>query len=46
MIPKFIMGTAPLNDQSWTDFKAQLKTLGIEENLRLTQTAYERYLKR
>jgi putative aldouronate transport system substrate-binding protein len=46
MIPKFIMGTAPLNDQTWADFKAQLKALGVEENIRITQAAYERYLKR
>jgi hypothetical protein len=45
-VPKFIMGTTPLNDKTWADFKAQLKALGIEENLRIQQEAYDRYLAR
>ncbi|MDR2178655.1 MAG: hypothetical protein LBP20_11560 [Treponema sp.] len=45
-VPKFIMGTLPLNDQTWADFKAQLKNLGIEDNIRIQQAAYDRYLKR
>jgi hypothetical protein len=36
----------PLNDQSWAAFKAQLKALGVEDNIRIQQTAYERYLTR
>jgi putative aldouronate transport system substrate-binding protein len=45
-VPKFIMGTQPLNAQTWTEFKAQLRNLGIEENIRIQQTAYDRWLKR
>jgi putative aldouronate transport system substrate-binding protein len=45
-VPKFIMGTQPLNDQTWAEFKAQLRNLGIEENIRIQQAAYDRWLKR
>ncbi|MDR0707990.1 MAG: hypothetical protein LBF60_08990 [Treponema sp.] len=44
--PKFIMGTTPLNDQTWADFKSQLRNLGIEEQIRIQQAAYDRWLKR
>jgi putative aldouronate transport system substrate-binding protein len=45
-IPQFIMGTQPLNDQAWAEFKATLRNLGAEENLRIQQAAYDRWLKR
>jgi putative aldouronate transport system substrate-binding protein len=45
-VPKFIMGTQPLNDQAWAQFKAQLRNLGIEENIRIQQAAYDRWIKR
>jgi putative aldouronate transport system substrate-binding protein len=45
-VPKFIMGTQPLNDQTWAEFKAQLRNLGIEDNIRIQQAAYDRWLKR
>jgi ABC-type glycerol-3-phosphate transport system substrate-binding protein len=45
-VPKFIMGTMNLDDAAWADFKAQLKSLGIEENIRIQQAAYDRWLKR
>jgi putative aldouronate transport system substrate-binding protein len=45
-VPKFIMGTTPLNDQTWADFKAQLRNLGIDENISIQQAAYDRYMKR
>jgi hypothetical protein len=45
-VTRFIMGTQPLNDQTWEAFKAQLRNLGIEENIRIQQTAYDRWLKR
>jgi hypothetical protein len=45
-VPKFIMGTQALNNQTWAEFKAQLRNLGIEENIRIQQAAYDRYLKR
>jgi hypothetical protein len=46
MVPKFIMGTVVLNDASWADFKKQLRSLGLDENLPLIQAAYDNYLKR
>lgn len=45
-VSKFIMGTTPLNEESWESFKAQLMAYGIEENLRIQQEAYNRYLSR
>ncbi|MDR2785939.1 MAG: hypothetical protein LBB83_08500 [Treponema sp.] len=45
-IPKFIMGTAALDDQAWAKFKETLRNLGAEENIRIQQAAYERYLRR
>jgi hypothetical protein len=45
-LPKFIMGTQPLNDQTWTEFKSQLRNLGIYENIKIQQAAYDRWLKR
>jgi hypothetical protein len=45
-VPKFIMGTEALNDQTWAAFVAQLKNLGAEENVRIHQAAYDRYLNR
>jgi putative aldouronate transport system substrate-binding protein len=45
-IPKFIMGTLPLNDQNWAEFKTQLRNIGIEEQIRIQQAAYDRWLKR
>jgi hypothetical protein len=45
-VARFIMGTQPLNDRTWEAFKAQLRNLGIEENTRIQQAAYDRWLKR
>jgi hypothetical protein len=45
-IPKFIMGTEDLTEESWATFVEQLKTYGIEENIRIQQAAYDRYLQR
>jgi hypothetical protein len=46
MIPKFILGTVALDDMSWADFKKQLRSLGLDENLPLIQATYDNYLKR
>lgn len=46
MVPKFIMGTEPLNDESFKDFVNQLKEYGIDDNIIFTQTAYDNYLER
>ena len=45
-IVKFILGTEELNDQSWADFKVQIETFGLQDNLTIQQAAYERYLAR
>lgn len=46
MVPKFIMGTEVLDEDSWGAFVTQLKAYGIEENLAIQQAAYDRYLAR
>lgn len=46
MVPKFIMGTVPLNEDSWDEYVNQLKAYGIEENIELQQKAYDAYLAR
>ena len=45
-VPRFIMGTAELNDATWAAFQNQLIAFGARENLRIQQEAYERYLQR
>jgi len=45
-VPKFIMGTMELNESTWEEFKGQITAYGIEENLRIQQEAYDRYLSR
>lgn len=45
-VSKFIMGTEPLTEESFAAFVGQLKAYGIEENLRIQQEAYDRYLQR
>ena len=46
MVLKFILGTEELNDKSWTDFKSQLESFGISDNLAIQQAAYDRYVVR
>lgn len=41
MTLKFIMGVEPMN--KYDDFVAQLKKMGIEEAVKIQQTAYERF---
>lgn len=45
-VPKFIIGTTELSEETWEAYKAQLVAYGIEENLRIQQEAYDRYLNR
>ncbi|MDR0910865.1 MAG: extracellular solute-binding protein [Spirochaetaceae bacterium] len=45
-LAKFILGTTPLNDETWNAYTAQLKNLGVTENIALQQEAYNRWLKR
>jgi putative aldouronate transport system substrate-binding protein len=41
MIPKFIMGTEALS--KFNDFVAQLQRLGVDNEIRVRQTALDRY---
>jgi maltose-binding protein MalE len=45
-IPKYIMGTEPFNRDVWNQFVSRIKALGVEENIRIAQSAYDNYLKR
>jgi putative aldouronate transport system substrate-binding protein len=45
-VPKFIIGTVPLNQQTWNEYVSQIKALGIDENLKIYQEAYDKYLAR
>jgi hypothetical protein len=45
-IAMFIMGTAPLNEETWADFLNQLIDFGLEENRDIWQAAYDRYMRR
>ena len=46
VIPMFIMGARPLNDETWAEFIDQLHELGMAENVAIWQAAYERFLVR
>lgn len=46
MVPKFIMGTEELNEDSFNQFRSQLASFGLDEYLGIQKTAYERYLGR
>ncbi|MFV0466652.1 MAG: hypothetical protein ACK5ML_11325 [Lachnospiraceae bacterium] len=43
MVPKFIMGTEELSEESFERFRNQVKSLGMDTTIELYQTAYERY---
>jgi putative aldouronate transport system substrate-binding protein len=45
-VPKFIVGTTTLNDQTWAEYRETLRNLGVDEILRIRQAAYDRWLKR
>lgn len=42
MIPKFIMGTEELSEETWASYVEQVKSLGIEEGIAISQAAYDR----
>ena len=44
MVPKFIMGTEPLTEESFHSFEQQIISLGMDKCLELYQTAYDRYM--
>jgi len=46
MTLKFILGKEELNDANWAKYKNKLKSFGIENNLKIYQAMYDRYLKR
>lgn len=46
MVPKFIIGTEPLNEDSWKAYLDQLNALGLQDLLEARQSAYDRYLAR
>lgn len=46
MVPKFIIGTEPLNADSWKAYLDQLNALGLQDILDARQSAYDRYLAR
>jgi len=45
-IQRFIMGTDPINEETFEAFRNQLIALGILENIRINQEALDRYLTR
>ena len=45
-ILKFITGEDEYNDENWAEFEDNLYSMGIEDAIAITQTAYDRYLNR
>ncbi len=43
---KVIMGETELNDDSWNTFQSQLKQMGLDRVIEITQASYSRYLAR
>lgn len=46
MVPKFIIGTEPLTEESWQAYLNQLDALGLQDLLSARQSAYDRYMAR
>lgn len=46
MVPKFIMGTEELTEESFAAYVAQMNEYGVEESIKLYQAAYDRYMSR
>lgn len=46
MIPKFILGTEPLNEETWAAFVQKLNDLGMQDMVDARQSAYDRYMAR
>ena len=46
MVPKFIIGTEPLNEESWQAYLDQLNALGLQDILDARQSAFDRYMAR
>jgi len=43
MAVKFITGSEKLDETSWAKYKEQLKAYGVEDNIAIYQTAYDRF---
>ena len=43
MVPKFIMGTETLSEETFAAFVSQVKTLGMDRCIEIWQGAYDRY---
>ena len=46
MIPNFIMGTEPLNEESFETFRTQLIRYGLADCVEIAQASYDRYMDR
>ncbi|MDP4152550.1 MAG: ABC transporter substrate-binding protein [Bacillota bacterium] len=43
IVPKFISGDTPLNDQTWNDYVAQFDKLNLKRLMEIYNTGYDRY---
>lgn len=46
MVLKFILGEEKLDENSWSKFKSQIESFGLNENVAIQQAAYDRYIAR
>ena len=40
----WVIGAAELNDDTWNEYVARMESIGVDEYVEITQTAYERWL--
>ncbi|MDP4152549.1 MAG: hypothetical protein Q8865_03775 [Bacillota bacterium] len=45
VVPEFISGKRPINDQTWNDYVAQYDKMGLSEYMEIYNRGYERYKK-
>ncbi|MDP4153465.1 MAG: extracellular solute-binding protein [Bacillota bacterium] len=43
IIPQFISGEKPLNDQAWAEYCQKFKELGLDEYMKIYNSGYDRY---
>ncbi len=46
MVLKFILGDEKLDKTSWEEYKKQIETFGVNDNIAIMQAAYDRYQQR
>lgn len=46
MVLKFILGEEKLDENSWSKFKTQIESFGLNDNVAIQQAAYDRYVAR